>query len=428
MAGKIRVMIVDDISETREQLKKLLSFDPDIEVVAMAPSGEEAVANVMKAMPDVILMDINLPGIDGIVATGKIIESLPPVQVIMLSVQGDHDYMRKAMMAGARDYLTKPPTADDLLGAIQRAYKQRQKMGTGPLTAPAAAGSRGAPAPAKLREGKIITVYSAKGGTGCTTIAVNLAIALQAASKPDTKICLIDSNLQFGDVSVFMKLQSSRTITDLAQHAQDLDPDLLNPILVPHPSGIKILLPPPTPEDTEIFRDGGIDDTGANIRFKAILEFARDYFDYLIIDTAHQIDDILQCSMDTCDLFLVVTRPIIPEIRGARMFIELLQKVGYAMQKVGLVINGVDNKRLGIQPEAIERAMMPALVHIPYDDPVALRAANYGEPIMMKNARTPIGLAISKLAKTIQDRFNPNPDETSAAEEAPKRAGIGRLL
>ncbi|MFN2284295.1 MAG: response regulator, partial [Anaerolineae bacterium] len=61
MADKIRVMIVDDIAETREQLRKLLSFDPDIEVIAMAGSGEEALKIITEVFPDVVLMDINLP-------------------------------------------------------------------------------------------------------------------------------------------------------------------------------------------------------------------------------------------------------------------------------------------------------------------------------------------------------------------------------
>ncbi len=143
MADRIRVMIVDDIAETREQLRKLLSFDPDVEVVALASTGEEAVEIVSQAFPDVILMDINLPGIDGIAATAKVIEVIPTVQVIMLSVQGETDYLRRAMMAGARDYLTKPPGADELMDAIHRAYQLKQKMGTGPLgPLPAGAGGR----------------------------------------------------------------------------------------------------------------------------------------------------------------------------------------------------------------------------------------------------------------------------------------------
>ena len=427
MAGKIRVMIVDDIAETREQLRKLLSFDPDIEVVAMAASGEEALKVIPDAFPDVVLMDINLPGMDGIATTGKAVEALPTVQVIMLSVQGETDYMRRAMMAGARDYLTKPPSADELLDAIHRAYTLRQKMGTGPLT-PIAGQPQVAATSARATNAKIVTIYSPKGGTGCTTLAVNLAIAMQTLLGTDAKVCMVDANLQFGDVAIFMKLQATRTLADLAPHAQDLDLDLLRGILVSHTSGVQILVAPAAPEEAEVFRDGSFEDGGANARLKTILEFVRREFDYIIVDTSHQVDDVILAALDVSDLFVVVTRPVIPEIRGARQFIDLLQKLSYPMDKVSLVINGVDNKRMGIQPEAIERAMMPAMSHIPYDERIALRAANYGEPLILKNSRTPIGQAIVNFAIEIQKHFAQTVEDTGPVSEAQKRPGIGRLL
>ncbi|MEJ5309135.1 MAG: response regulator [Anaerolineae bacterium] len=427
MADKIRVMIVDDIAETREQLRKLLSFDPDIEVVVMAGSGEEALKSITQVFPDVVLMDINLPGMDGIATTSKIVEALPTVQVIMLSVQGETDYMRRAMMAGARDYLTKPPSADELLDAIHRVYAMRQKMGTGPLM-PIPGMPQVAATVSRATNAKIVSIYSPKGGTGCTTLAVNLAIALQMVLGADAKVCLVDANLQFGDVAIFMKLQAARTIADLAPHAQDMDFDLLRTILVSHSSGVQILVAPATPEDAEVFRDSNVEESGANARLKAILEFVRQEFDYVIIDTAHQVDDVILAALDVSDLFVVVTRPVIPEIRGARQFIDLLRKLSYTMDKVSLVINGVDNKRMGIQPEAIERAMMPAMVHIPYDERIALRAANYGEPLILKNARTPIGQAIINFATEIQKHFAQTVEETVPVSEAQKRPGIGRLL
>ncbi len=427
MADKIRVMIVDDIAETREQLRKLLSFDPDIEVVVMAGSGEEALRSVTQVFPDVVLMDINLPGMDGIATTSKIVEALPTVQVIMLSVQGETDYMRRAMMAGARDYLTKPPSADELLDAIHRVYTMRQKMGTGPLM-PIPGMPQVAGTVSRAANAKIVTIYSPKGGTGCTTLAVNLAIALQMVLGADAKVCLVDANLQFGDIAIFMKLQAARTIADLAPHVQDMDFDLLRTILVSHSSGVQVLTAPATPEDAEVFRDSEVEESGANTRLKAILEFVRQEFDYIIVDTAHQVDDVILATLDVSDLFIVVTRPVIPEIRGARQFIDLLRKLSYTMDKVSLVINGVDTKRMGIQPEAIERAMMPAMVHIPYDERIALRAANYGEPLILKNTRTPIGQAIINFATEIQKYFAQTVEETVPVSEAQKRPGIGRLL
>jgi pilus assembly protein CpaE len=430
MPDRIRVMIVDDIAETREQLRKLLSFDPDIEVVAMASTGEEAVESVTKAMPDVILMDINLPGIDGITATSRVIEALPSVQVIMLSVQGETDYLRRAMMAGARDYLTKPPGADELLDAIHRAHVLKQKMGTGPLgpIAPGGAPGRAGAPPVHALEASVITAYSPKGGTGCTTLVVNLAIALQSLLGQEAKICLVDGNLQFGDVSIFMKIQPSRTLADLAPHAGDLDPGLLDSILVTHDSGVKVLCAPPSPEDAEIFREGGLEESGANSRFHTILDFLRPQFDYILVDTAHQVDDILLAALDVSDLLLLVTRPVIPEIRGARLFIELLRKLNYDFAKIGLVINGVDSKRMGIQPEAIERAMMPALVHIALDERTALRSANLGEPVMIKGARSALGQGVATLAEKVHEVVHRSTEEEQPIAEPQRRTGLGRLL
>ncbi|MGC9346881.1 MAG: AAA family ATPase [Anaerolineae bacterium] len=429
MPDRIKVMIVDDIAETREQLRKLLSFDPDIEVVAMVPTGEQAVEVVRDAYPDVILMDVNLPGMDGIAATSKVVEAVPNVQVIMLSVQGETDYLRRAMMAGARDYLTKPPGSDELLDAIHRAYRLKQKLGTGPLGPAPGTSVRSADVqPTSALQGKVVTVFSPKGGTGCTTLAVNLAMALKDMLGVESKVCLIDGNLQFGDVSIFMKLQPARTLADLAPHSQDLDPDLLSSVLVTHSSGVQVLVAPSSPEEAEIFKEGGVEENGANSRFHAILEFVRGEYDYIIVDTAHHVDDVLLAAMDLSDLLLVVTRPVIPEIRGARLFVELLHKLGYEFNKVGLTINGVDNKRMGIQPEAIERAMMPALAHVPLDERTALRAANLGEPVMMKGARTALGQGIQGLAEKMHERVHAPEEEEAEEAEPQKRAGLGRLL
>src|ERR1041384_4739815 len=123
---KIRVMIVDDVSETRENVRKLLQFESDVEVVGVARTGKEAIQASQDLQPDVVLMDINMPDMDGISATEAIRAKQPSVQVVILSVQGDQNYMRRAMLAGARDFLTKPPMGDELISAIRRAGSMAQ--------------------------------------------------------------------------------------------------------------------------------------------------------------------------------------------------------------------------------------------------------------------------------------------------------------
>ena len=121
MSDKIRVIIVDDIAETRENFRKLLQFETDIEVVGTARTGREGIQIAKDVQPDVVLMDINMPDMDGISATEIIRKEVPHSQIVILSVQGDPNYMRRAMLAGARDFLTKPPMVDELISAIRRA-------------------------------------------------------------------------------------------------------------------------------------------------------------------------------------------------------------------------------------------------------------------------------------------------------------------
>jgi len=107
-AEKLRMMLVDDSAETREYLRKLLQFEPQIELVGVAANGKDAVDMALEIRPDLILMDINMPVMDGISAAELIFHDLPSVRVVMMSVQSEMAYLRRAMQVGAREFLMKP--------------------------------------------------------------------------------------------------------------------------------------------------------------------------------------------------------------------------------------------------------------------------------------------------------------------------------
>src|SRR5437660_1582925 len=120
---KIRILIVDDIADTRDNLAKLIGFEPDMEVAGTADGGQAAVALAKKERPNVILMDINMPDMDGITATEIISNTVPESPIIMMSVQGEQDYLRRSMLAGAREFLVKPFSADELINAIRHVHE-----------------------------------------------------------------------------------------------------------------------------------------------------------------------------------------------------------------------------------------------------------------------------------------------------------------
>ncbi|MDD5371478.1 MAG: response regulator, partial [Anaerolineaceae bacterium] len=211
--AKIRVLIVDDIPETRENIRRLLQFEGDMEVVGAARTGHEAIELVQETKPDVVIMDINMPDMDGIQVTEIIRKKHPITQVIILSVQGDNNYLRKAMLAGARDFLTKPPMIDELTTAIRRAAVMAQEergKATSGVNQAGSPNANGQGAGSKVG-GKIVVIYCPKGGTGTTTIATNVAVYMQ---NPETRVALIDANLQFGDIAVFLNQQGKNTILD----------------------------------------------------------------------------------------------------------------------------------------------------------------------------------------------------------------------
>lgn len=113
----MRVLIVDDIPETRDHVNKLLETE-GFEVAGMASTGREAVQEAIKLVPDVVLIDILMPDGYGIEATEKILAVVPEVRVVMMSILGETENLRRSMLAGASDYLVKPFSADELRSAL----------------------------------------------------------------------------------------------------------------------------------------------------------------------------------------------------------------------------------------------------------------------------------------------------------------------
>lgn len=118
----ITLLIVDDEEEIREQLERLVSFEPDIEVIGKASGGEQAIQMATDLKPDIIIMDINMPDLDGIQATARITAANAHIGVVILSAQNSPEHIRRATQAGACDYLVKPPVLDELFDTIRKCH------------------------------------------------------------------------------------------------------------------------------------------------------------------------------------------------------------------------------------------------------------------------------------------------------------------
>ncbi len=395
MADKIRVLIVDDIAETRESIKRLLQFDASLEVIGAARSGKEAVEMSQQLKPDVVIMDINMPDIDGITATELIRKKVPFTQIVILSVQSDSSYMRRALQAGARDFLTKPPMIDELNSAVKRAgilAQDERAKNVQPFTT--GSSLQQIPIQGLTLNGKIIVVYSPKGGTGCTTIATNLAIALHSE---ETKSVLVDASLQFGDVAVFLNEQVKNSIIDLTMRADELDPDVVEEVLIKNnATGLRLLPAPPKPE---------MADQVTGEQLSKTLRFLQKIYAYVVVDTASYLTEVVQSALDVADLIVLVTTQDIPSIKSCSSFLALADSSGIKRERIVFIMNRYD-KRIAISPERIGESLRQEIkASIPFEERIVPLSINRGVPFIIDNKSHPIGKSITTLAGIIKEKI-----------------------
>jgi len=411
MTDRIKVLIVDDISETRDHLTKLLGFESGIDVVGAAASGAEAITMAVALVPDVVLMDINMPDMDGIATTELLAVKCPTAAVVMMSVQGEADYLRRSMLAGAREFLVKPFSSDELTASIRQVWsreRDKQSRIAAPIAA-AAAGGGGGGAPGS-EPGIVVAVFSPKGGVGRTTIAVNLAVA--AASLGGRRVALMDASFQFGDVGVLLNLNpKNKSIADLAAQLESGEPDDLENYVINHSSGVRVLLAPASPEQAELI-------TAAHAR--RVVERLREEHDLVVVDCPSSFNDATLGILDSADLILTLLSLEITSIKNMRLFLEVAEQLGYPPGKIRLVLNRADST-LGIRVADVEHSIGRKVDHtIVSDGRSVVYALNRGVPFFLSNREAQVSQDVLRLATAVVGTHSAAASSASPAAAEPR--------
>lgn len=415
MPGRIRVAIVDDVQESRDNVERLLRFEPDIEIVGSVARGTDAIDLALAKHPHVILMDVNMPDMDGIEATTAIMARMPNIGVIMMSVLNEPDTLRRSMLAGAREYLVKPFSLDELLTSVRNVHSLVSRL---PQPQETQAVPAAMPATAEKASGKatILSVVSSKGGVGRTMLACNLAVKLKELS--GKRVALVDADLAFGDVGVFMNTGDAKTILDAVPFRMQVDAEALETVFVEHASGVHMLLAPTSPQDAEVVTPELV---------RAILDVMMQMFDFIVIDTRSGFDDHNLIVYDISDLMLLMVTMDMPSIKDARQFLEISELLGYSGDRIRVILNRSNNYS-GIPAQEIGESLRRTLWSTVPDEPgPVLRSINEGVPIVSSFADSKVSQEITRLVEEYLAELDPELANAAGRGTHRKSSLMGKL-
>jgi pilus assembly protein CpaE len=354
-------------------------------------------------------MDINMPGMDGVAAAEIISQRLPTSPIVMMSVHGEAEQLKRSLVAGAREFLVKPFSGDEFSTTIRNVHERelvrREQLAASLPAAPSAPSGPGE----DNGEHEVLAVFSPKGGAGRTTIATNLALAIQRET--GGRVALVDANLQFGDVGVLLNLNpKNRSMLDAVEVGEP-DADITNSVMVDHSTGIRVLLAPPTPEGADLVTPQYL---------RRMVDHLRTTHNYVVVDLPSALNDHSLAVMDAADQIVVLTALEITTIKNVRLFLEVADQLEYDRSKIRLVVNRSDSAqgiRIGDVEASIRRPIDGTIVS---DGRLAVLAVNRGVPFVVSHPDGALSRDVFKLARTLAG------DAGAASGKANKRGLFAR--
>ena len=380
--NKIKMLIADDIDETRNVIRKMLSIEKGlIEIVGEASNGKEVIDQISSCKPDVVLMDINMPIMNGLEATEEITNRFPGVIVIIMSVQAESEYLKRAMFSGAKEYIIKPFNYEILVDTIKVTYDKYKEINKSKSTDVK-----------KEKDAKVISFYSSKGGVGKSVLSINSAIILSEFL--NKKTLLIDIDLQFGDVSMLINKHEEKNIIDIVDDGQLDNYENMKEYLYKYNNSLDILFAPKNPESAEYISKDIIE--------KIILNCKQEY-DVIIVDTGVNFNESTLYILDESDLILFTTSMEIVSLKNTKLALRVMNSLNYDKSKVKIVINSV-NTKFGINIKDIKTVFNEEIFQmIPEDIKNVRLSVNKGVPFCdnNKNNNLKITKSIRNLCKKL---------------------------
>jgi len=356
----IKIIVADDVQEMREMIEKMLMTSSlDYELIGMCENGYEALELMKKKRADIVLMDINMPVMNGLEATQMIADQFPQTRVIMMSVQHESEYLKKAMLAGAKAYIMKPVDMDELIDTITTTYERYHYLDATP------------PSPSSAHKAQIVSFFSAKGGVGKSVLALNSSLIIH--EKFNKKVLLIDLDLQFGDIALMVNKQNEMTIKEMFDDSPITSIEDMKPYLFKYKENCDMLFAPKDPESAEYI---------SKEQIKSILEILKKHYDIIIIDTGVNYDEVTLNALDLSDQVIIVSSLEVTGLKNTKLSLRVMQSLNYDSSKVKLLVNMAQDK-FGVTKANVQKAFTFEVIgYIPEDIKLVRNSINTGVPLI----------------------------------------------
>lgn len=381
---KIKILLADDNENTRASIRQLLELDDVVDIVGEARNGMEVLEKAEVLEPELVIMDVNMPEMDGIEATRRLNQKYPQISVILISINDEIQNFRRAMLAGAKEYLVKPLSPEELSTAVRQVAEVGRQM-TGQNAVDREPGRH----LLERNENKLITVFGTKGGVGKSVICTNLAVS--TAQKHRGKVAMIDLDVQFGDLSIMMNVNPRKTIAEMMQEAEKPSREMLESYLYER-NGVQLLSAPNKPELAEMVIPR---------RVQEIFDICRQEYTFTFVDTPSFIDELTLTALEASDLILLIISLDLPTIKNVKKGIDILKQL-QLLERARLILNR-SSGIAGIEPHDVERVLdMKIKAEVPSDGKLVVSSLNQGIPFVKMNPKAPISKGVQSLLRIIE--------------------------
>jgi pilus assembly protein CpaE len=378
------ILVIDSSSQLNTRIGGLFEGSGEAVVgIGDVLRIDEAVA---AHKPDVIVIGPAIPVDTAFVAAERIFAGNPYAQMIMVVEALVSTVLRDAMRAGIKDVIESASLDEQLKPSIERALAISSRLKESLDIKDEPVGQEAGDQP-----GKVITFFSTKGGVGKSVISTNCAVAL--AKSTGKEVVVLDLDLQFGDVGIMYQMSPNHTIFDAVQAISRLDEDMLKGFLMVHTSGVKALLAPVRPHESDSI-------TAAHV--KEIIDLLRKLFDYVVIDTPPSFTDVVLAALDESDQIYLIATMDMPSIKNIKLAIQTLKQLGYSENIIKFILNRADSK-VWLEIDEVEKSLeLKADAKIP-SDRIVPRSVNKGIPIVLEQPKSSIAKSLFALAERIKD-------------------------